>query len=73
MKYSYNRLMIGELFNKMVDEIAGDDPATRRSAALPYLFAKHAGYAEGFNATMSAMTAAPALAPAAPPPSAFRM
>jgi len=59
--------MIGELFNAMVDEIVGDDPATRRNAALPYLFAKHAAYANGLGGTLSAMAAAPAMAP--PPPS----
>lgn len=32
--------MLGELFNAMVDEVVGDDPATRRIAALPYLFSK---------------------------------
>lgn len=30
--------MIGELIQGMFNEVVGDDPATRRSAALPYLF-----------------------------------
>lgn len=55
--------MIGELFNAMIDEVIGDDPATRRSAALPYLFAKHAGGLKQAGAAMPAMSAAP-LAPA---------
>ena len=59
--------MIGELFNAMVDEIVGDDPATRRAAALPYIFSKYAGYAEGAGATLSAMTAPPP-APVPTPP-----
>lgn len=53
--------MIGELFNAMVDEIVGDDPATRSAAALPYLFAKHAGYLDATGATLSNLSAAPSL------------
>jgi hypothetical protein len=37
--------MIGELFNAVVDEVIGDDPATRQSAALPYIFAKASAFA----------------------------
>ena len=44
--------MIGELFNKFMDEVVGDDPATRRVAALPYLFAKHAAYAGATGDTL---------------------
>ncbi|MCB9989907.1 MAG: hypothetical protein H6867_00825 [Rhodospirillales bacterium] len=58
--------MIGELFNAMVDEVFGDDPETRRNAALPYLFAKHAGYAYGTGAALAAV-AAPRPMPAPTP------
>ena len=52
--------MIGELFNAMVDELLGDDPATRRCAALPYIFAKSAGYAYGTAAALSTTAVPPA-------------
>lgn len=41
--------MIGEIWHSVFNEVAGDDPQTRRAAALPYIFAVVAG--GGYNAT----------------------
>jgi hypothetical protein len=56
--------MIGELFNAMVKEAVGNDPETRRAAALPYVFSKYAAYSYGLGATLSAMSTMPVPAPA---------
>ena len=56
--------MIGELFNAVVDEVIGDDPATRRAAALPYIFSKYVGAAHGTGVTLSELSATPAPPPA---------
>ena len=55
--------MIGELFRAAIDEIVGDDPATRRAAALPYLATKYNAYAHGVADTLSNVSAAPSAAP----------